>query len=184
MATVAIKVDLPPAQAPKEKPKKEPTFISIQKNGGIYIIDKPTSLQTLSKDLATRFGVPNPKEETVMIRADKEVRYEDFMGVVNQLQTDGFFKVGLINLKVGDADTDAACEKIYKALEAKGVDVLYDDRDERAGAKFGTMDLIGLPWQVIIGPRGLKDGIAEVKNRKTGERENVAIDQLVSRFAK
>ena len=83
------------------------------------------------------------------------------------------FKVGLINLKVGDADTDAACEKIYKALEAKGVDVLYDDRDERAGAKFGTMDLIGLPWQVIIGPRGLKDGIAEVKNRRTGERQNL-----------
>ena len=93
------------------------------------------------------------------------------------------FKVGLINLKVGDADTDAACEKLYAALEAKGVDVLYDDRDERAGAKFGTMDLIGLPWQVIIGPRGLKDGIAEVKNRKTGERENVSLDQLVARFA-
>jgi biopolymer transport protein ExbD len=98
---VAIKVDLPPAQAPKEKPKKEPTFISIQKNGGIYIIDKPTSLQTLSKDLATRFGVPNPTEETVMIRADKEVRYEDFMGVVNQLQVDGYFKVGLINEDLG-----------------------------------------------------------------------------------
>ena len=64
------------------------------------------------------------------------------------------------------------------------MDVLYDDRDERAGAKFGTMDLIGLPWQVIIGPRGLKDGIAEVKNRKTGERENVALDQLVARFAR
>ena len=85
------------------------------------------------------------------------------------------FKVGLINLKAGDADTDAACEKIYQALEAKGVEVLYDDRDERAGAKFATMDLIGLPWQVIIGPRGLKDGIAEVKNRKTGARENVAL---------
>ena len=93
------------------------------------------------------------------------------------------FKVGLINLKVGDADVDAVCDRLYRALEAKGVDVLYDDRDDRAGAKFGTMDLIGLPWQVIIGPRGLKDGIAEVKNRKTGERENVAIDQLVSRFA-
>jgi prolyl-tRNA synthetase len=44
------------------------------------------------------------------------------------------------------------------------------------------MDLIGLPWQVIIGPRGLKDGIAEVKNRKTGARENVALDQIVARF--
>ncbi len=101
MATVAIKVDLPPAQAPKEKPKKEPTFISIQKNGRIYIIDKPTSLQTLAGDLAKRFDVPNPKEETVMIRADREVRYEDFMGVVNQLQVDGYFKVGLINEDLG-----------------------------------------------------------------------------------
>ena len=93
------------------------------------------------------------------------------------------FKVGLINLKVGDAGTDAACVKVYEALQAKGVEVLYDDRDERAGAKFTTMDLIGLPWQAIIGPRGLKDGVAEVKNRKTGARESVALDQLVARFA-
>ena len=93
------------------------------------------------------------------------------------------FHVGLINLKVGDAEADAACEKIYKALEAKGVEVLYDDRNQPGGAKFAAMDLIGLPWQVIIGPRGLKDGIAEVKNRKTGARENVALDQIVGRFA-
>jgi prolyl-tRNA synthetase len=92
------------------------------------------------------------------------------------------FHVGLINLKVGDADADSACEKIYKALEAKGVEVLYDDRNQPGGAKFAAMDLIGLPWQVIIGPRGLKDGIAEVKNRKTGARENVALDQIVGRF--
>jgi len=93
------------------------------------------------------------------------------------------FKVGLINLKAGDADTDAACDKIYKALQAKGVDVLYDDRDDRPGAKFTVMDLIGLPWQVIVGPRGLKDGVAEVKNRKTGARETVALDRIVERFA-
>jgi len=93
------------------------------------------------------------------------------------------FKVGLINLKAGDPETEAACVKIYKALEAKGVEVLYDDRDDRPGAKFAVMDLIGLPWQVIIGPRGLKDGIAEVKNRKTGARENVALDQIVARFS-
>ncbi len=93
------------------------------------------------------------------------------------------FHVGLINLKVGDAEADAACEKIYKALDAKGVEVLYDDRNQPGGAKFASMDLIGLPWQVIIGPRGLKDGIAEVKNRKTGARENVALDQIVERFA-
>jgi prolyl-tRNA synthetase len=93
------------------------------------------------------------------------------------------FQVGLINLKVGDAEADTACEKIYKALGAKGVEILYDDRNQPGGAKFASMDLIGLPWQVIIGPRGLKDGIAEVKNRKTGERENVALDQVVARFA-
>jgi prolyl-tRNA synthetase len=89
------------------------------------------------------------------------------------------FKVGLINLKSGDAETDAACEKIYGELTARGVEVLYDDKDDRAGAKFAAMDLIGLPWQVILGPRGLKDGVAEVKNRATGERQNVPLADLV-----
>jgi prolyl-tRNA synthetase len=93
------------------------------------------------------------------------------------------FQVGLINLKVGDVEADVACDKIYKALEAKGVEVLYDDRNQPGGAKFASMDLIGLPWQVIIGPRGLKDGIAEVKNRKTGARENVKLEDVVGRFA-
>ena len=93
------------------------------------------------------------------------------------------FKVGLINLKAGDAETDAASVKIYRDLEAKGVEVLYDDRDDRPGAKFTAMDLIGLPWQVLVGPRGLKDGIAEVKNRKTGARENVALERVVERFS-
>ncbi len=80
------------------------------------------------------------------------------------------FHVGLINLKAGDADCDAACEMLDRELAAAGIDVLYDDRDERAGAKFSTMDLIGLPWQVIVGPKGLKSGEFEVKNRATGER--------------
>lgn len=93
------------------------------------------------------------------------------------------FKLGLINLKAGDGETDAACEKIYQALAAKGVEILYDDSDERPGGKFKVMDLIGLPWQVIIGPRGLKEGVAEVKNRKTGERSNVPLAEVVSRFA-
>jgi prolyl-tRNA synthetase len=93
------------------------------------------------------------------------------------------YKVGLINIKSGDAEADAAAEKIYKGLKAKGVEVLYDDRNQPGGAKFAAMDLIGLPWQVIIGPRGLKEGIAEIKNRKTGARENVALDQVVGRFA-
>ncbi len=93
------------------------------------------------------------------------------------------FKLAIVNLKAGDAETDAACEKIYDALTAKGVEVLYDDTDGRPGAKFATMDLIGLPWQVIIGPRGLKEGIAEVKNRRTGERSNVPLAEIVDRFS-
>ena len=93
------------------------------------------------------------------------------------------YKVCLINIKSGDAEADAATDKIYKGLQAKSVEVLYDDRAQPGGAKFATMDLIGLPWQVIIGPRGLKDGLAEVKNRKTGARENVALGQVVEKLA-
>ncbi len=80
------------------------------------------------------------------------------------------FKVGLVNLKAGDAATDAACEDLYAKLVAAGVSVLYDDTAERAGVKFSTMDLIGLPWQVVVGPRGLANGIVELKCRATGER--------------
>jgi prolyl-tRNA synthetase len=93
------------------------------------------------------------------------------------------FKVGLINIKSGDAEADAAAEKIYKGLETRGVEVLYDDRNQPGGAKFAAMDLIGLPWQVIIGPRGLKEGIAEVKNRKTGARENISLDKVVEKLS-
>ena len=94
------------------------------------------------------------------------------------------FRVGLINLKVGDAATDAACANLYAGLEKAGIDVLYDDRDERPGAKFATMDLIGLPWQVIVGPKGLAAGQVEVKNRKTGVRENLTPDEVLARFGK
>lgn len=93
------------------------------------------------------------------------------------------FDVGLVNIKAGDADTDAACDKLHKALKARGVEVLYDDRPGTPGAKFAVMDLIGLPWQIIIGPRGLKEGIAEVKNRKTGTRENINLDKVIEHFA-
>ncbi|MCW0180299.1 MAG: proline--tRNA ligase [Zavarzinia sp.] len=93
------------------------------------------------------------------------------------------FKLGLVNLKAGDAAVDAASAKLYAALEAAGVETLYDDTDERAGAKFATMDLIGLPWQVHVGPRGVARGVAEIKNRKTGERTEVALDEVVARFA-
>ncbi len=81
------------------------------------------------------------------------------------------FKVAILNLKQDSADTDAACEQLYRALSAQGVDVLYDDRDQRPGAKFATADLIGIPWQVLIGPKGLADGKVEVKRRADGSRE-------------
>ncbi len=92
------------------------------------------------------------------------------------------FKVGLINLKTGDAQTDAACEEMYEKLQNAGIDVLYDDTTERAGGKFKTMDLIGLPWQLIIGPRGLKSGLVELKNRKTGERDELSPDAAFNRL--
>ncbi len=79
------------------------------------------------------------------------------------------FNVGLVNLKAGDAACDAACEDLYAKLKAAGIDVLYDDTEERAGAKFATMDLIGVPWQIKVGPRGLKSGMVELKRRATGE---------------
>ena len=89
------------------------------------------------------------------------------------------FDVGLINLKSGDAATDEACTTLYRRLENAGLDVLYDDTDQRAGGKFARMDLIGLPVQLIIGPRGLAKGEVEVKMRATGERLNVALDSVV-----
>jgi prolyl-tRNA synthetase len=93
------------------------------------------------------------------------------------------FRVGLINLKSGDAVTDAACADLYGKLERAGVEVLYDDTDERAGAKFSTMDLIGLPWQVIVGPKGVAVGEFEIKERATGKRETMSPDAVLARFA-
>jgi prolyl-tRNA synthetase len=92
------------------------------------------------------------------------------------------FQVGLINLKPGDAPTNAACEDIYGKLRQAGAEVLYDDRDERPGAKFADMDLIGLPWQLIIGPRGIAQGKVELKRRATGERDEVGLDAALARI--
>jgi prolyl-tRNA synthetase len=92
------------------------------------------------------------------------------------------FRVALINLRADDAACAAACEKLYAGFAAAGIDVLYDDRDERGGAKFATADLIGLPWQVIVGPKGLSAGVVELKRRATGERAEVPIDAVVSRI--
>ena len=87
--------------------------------------------------------------------------------------------MGLANLKVGDGATDAACQRIYAALGKAGVDVLYDDRDERPGAKFATMDLIGLPNQIIVGPKSLGEGKVEIKNRRSGARELVSVADAI-----
>jgi len=92
------------------------------------------------------------------------------------------FHVGLVNLKAGDAAVDAAAEKLYERLMNAGISVLYDDLDQRAGAKFATMDLIGLPWQIIVGPKGLERGEVEVKRRATGARDTVALDAAVERI--
>ena len=86
------------------------------------------------------------------------------------------FGVGIVNLKPGDAAVDAACDKAHDALEAAGKEPLLDDTDERAGAKFATMDLIGLPWQLVIGPKGLAAGEVELKRRATGERQALPLE--------
>jgi prolyl-tRNA synthetase len=92
------------------------------------------------------------------------------------------FDVGLISLKVGDAAVDAACRDLLTKLEAAGKDVLYDDTDGRAGAKFATADLIGLPWQLIVGPKALADGNVELKRRATGEREVLSIEAALAKL--
>jgi prolyl-tRNA synthetase len=90
------------------------------------------------------------------------------------------FDVGLINLKVGDDACDGAVADIYEKLRKAGVDVLADDTDGRAGGKFATMDLIGLPWQIIVGPRGVKSGVVEIKERRTGERQELSLDAAIA----
>jgi prolyl-tRNA synthetase len=93
------------------------------------------------------------------------------------------FKVGLINLRANDAACAAACDDLYAKLNAAGVEVLYDDTDESAGAKFATFDLIGLPWQVVVGPRGLKSGVVELKNRRTGEAVELSPEAALAKLA-
>ncbi len=93
------------------------------------------------------------------------------------------FHAGIINVKQGDSEADAACEAIYKSLQALGLDPLYDDRDERAGGKFASMDLIGLPWRITVGPRGLKNGVVELTSRRTGESEDLPPKQAVEKLA-
>ena len=82
------------------------------------------------------------------------------------------FKVGIINLRINDAKCNAACEDLYARIP----NALYDDRDESAGNKFATQDLIGTPWQVVVGPKGLEKGVVELKNRKSGDKQEVSIE--------
>ncbi|MFC7400355.1 proline--tRNA ligase [Chelatococcus sp. GCM10030263] len=93
------------------------------------------------------------------------------------------FDVALINLKVGDTATDDAAMRIYKALALRGREALYDDTDDRPGAKFASADLIGLPWQIVVGPKSLAEGKVEVKRRATGERELLTIEEAVNKVA-
>jgi prolyl-tRNA synthetase len=89
------------------------------------------------------------------------------------------FGVGIVSLRAGDEAVSAACEKAYAALTKAGKEPLYDDTDERPGGKFATMDLIGLPWQLIIGPKGLAEGKVELKNRKSGERQSLPLEDAL-----
>jgi prolyl-tRNA synthetase len=93
------------------------------------------------------------------------------------------FHVGIVNLKQGDAEADAACESLYGQIEAMGLEPLYDDRNERAGGKFATMDLIGLPWRITVGPRGLKNGVVELTSRRSGESEELTPDAALAKIA-
>ncbi len=92
------------------------------------------------------------------------------------------FAVGIINLKSGDSRCDGVCEDVYRALSDHGLEVLYDDRDERAGVKFADMDLIGVPWQLVVGPKGVAAGIVELKNRYSGEKQELSLESALARL--
>ena len=92
------------------------------------------------------------------------------------------FSVAILNLKQGASETDMACEQLYAALTAGGIDTLYDDLDKRPGSKFATADLIGVPWQILVGPRGLAEGKVELKRRADGSRELMSPEDALVRL--
>jgi len=91
--------------------------------------------------------------------------------------------VGLVTMRSDDEATTAAADTLYEKLTAAGIETLYDDRDERGGVKLGSMDLIGLPWQLIVGPRGVANGMVELKNRRSGERQELSFESALARLA-
>jgi prolyl-tRNA synthetase len=93
------------------------------------------------------------------------------------------FKVGLVNLKVGDKACDAVADGLYQQLGTAGVSVLYDDRDERPGPKLAELDLIGLPWQLVVGPRGVASGTVELKERRGGAKSEMSADAALKKLA-
>ncbi|MDE0761187.1 MAG: proline--tRNA ligase [Planktomarina sp.] len=92
------------------------------------------------------------------------------------------YHCGIINLKQGDEEADSACESLYNSLSTAGLEPLYDDRNERAGGKFATMDLIGLPWRITVGPRGLKSGLVELTNRRTGKSDEISPEEAIKKL--
>jgi prolyl-tRNA synthetase len=93
------------------------------------------------------------------------------------------FRVGLVNMRADDGNVTSAADELYAKLGDAAVETLYDDRDERGGAKFATMDVIGLPWQLIVGPKGLEKEVVELKRRATGEREELSVESALARLA-
>ncbi|HET7606897.1 MAG TPA: proline--tRNA ligase [Sphingomicrobium sp.] len=92
------------------------------------------------------------------------------------------WRVGIVTMRADDGASVAAADSLYAKLSRAGVEVLYDDRDERGGVKLGSMDMIGLPWQVIVGPRGIASGLVELKRRSTGEREELSLESVAARL--
>lgn len=92
------------------------------------------------------------------------------------------FRVGIINLRAGDSKCDAVCNDAYDKLSSKCVSVLYDDTDERAGGKFASMDLIGVPWQIVVGPKCAERGVVELKHRKTGEKQELSLEAALAKI--
>ncbi len=93
------------------------------------------------------------------------------------------FGAAILNLRAGDSGCDEVCEVAYKALIEAGLDPLYDDRDDRPGAKFAAADLVGIPWQLVIGPKGVAEGVVELKHRASGERQTLALDAALKVIA-